>query len=364
MRNIFLHISQGSHSIKDQVLATIVRAEGSTPQKAGSSALFDASGQISGTVGGGILEGKVSEIARKSLNSKKSGLYRFMLDNNAPSGEDALCGGSVTVLVDPELRKSLPVIKEVNKSISARVPGVLITVVSNIYDESVAVNRFWSPTMDWNSLAEEVIPVIKPIILEMLAEPETDGFREMELVLPGEETASLICFQVIIPPPRLIIAGAGHISKALSAIAQMLEFNVTVIDDRREYANPENFPKADHIVVGDIGKSLSTIEKSGDTFIVIVTRGHRDDSVALKACINSGAAYIGMIGSRNKVELMHKEFIINKWANEAQWSRIFAPVGIEINSQTVGEIAISIAAQLIQIRNKNRLRKNRPKIED
>jgi xanthine dehydrogenase accessory factor len=131
----------------------------------------------------------------------------------------------------------------------------------------------------------------------------------------------------------------------------MLEYEVIVIDDRSEFANTRNLPDADKIVVNDIGTTLKSLNKHNDTYIVIVTRGHKDDAEALKACIGSGAGYIGMIGSRNKVATMRREFIDNGWATEAQFDLIHAPIGLDIKSKTVQEIAVSIAAEIIQVRN-------------
>jgi xanthine dehydrogenase accessory factor len=160
----------------------------------------------------------------------------------------------------------------------------------------------------------------------------------------------------VIPPARLIIAGAGHIGKALARIAVLLDFEITVIDDRPEFANSENIPFADHVLTGDIGNTIAAIEKGPDTYIVIVTRGHKDDANALRACIGSEATYLGMIGSKNKIALMKKEFIENGWATREQWDRIYSPVGLEINSKTVGEIAVSIAAQLVKVKNGGKIR--------
>jgi len=99
---------------------------------------------------------------------------------------------------------------------------------------------------------------------------------------------------------------------------------------------------------------MEKIKKTNDTYVVIVTRGHRDDAKALKPCFNTDLAYVGMIGSRNKISLMQKKFIKNGWATKRQWNEINAPVGLEIKSKTVVEIAISIAAQLVLIRNSKR----------
>ena len=87
-----------------------------------------------------------------------------------------------------------------------------------------------------------------------------------------------------------------------------------------------------------------------DTYVVIVTRGHQHDADALRACITSGAAYIGMIGSRHKIALMRDRFLEQGWATPDQWDRVFTPIGLEIGSRSVEEIAISIAAQLVQER--------------
>ena len=103
--------------------------------------------------------------------------------------------------------------------------------------------------------------------------------------IPDEEPSSVFFLEAIFPPAHLVIAGAGHIGKALAHLADMLDFEVTVIDDRHEYANSENIPEADHIIVNDIGEALSRLEKNRNTYVVIVTRGHKDDANALHACI-------------------------------------------------------------------------------
>jgi xanthine dehydrogenase accessory factor len=104
---------------------------------------------------------------------------------------------------------------------------------------------------------------------------------------------------------------------------------------------------------------MQEIDKTPDTYIVIVTRGHYDDANALKQCIGSRAAYVGMIGSRTKIEKMHKNFVQNGWADEEQWKTIHSPIGLDILSQTVEEIALSIAAEIIL--EKNRMKDKRQK---
>ena len=166
----------------------------------------------------------------------------------------------------------------------------------------------------------------------------------------GEKQPAKIYLEPVFPLPRLIIAGAGHIGKAVSHQGKLLGFEVTVIDDRAEFANPVNLPDADNIIVKDIGEAMREISKDKNTFIVIVTRGHGHDADALKPCIGSPAAYVGMMGSRVKVAKVHEEFIARGWATEEQWKKIFTPIGLDIDSKTIEEIAVSIAAQLVMVR--------------
>jgi xanthine dehydrogenase accessory factor len=175
-----------------------------------------------------------------------------------------------------------------------------------------------------------------------------------EKVFFPEAEKTWLYLEPVHPPAHLVIAGAGHIGRALAHIGRLLDFEVTVIDDRSEFANSERIPDADRLIVDDIGKALSGIEMTSDTYIVIVTRGHKADADALKACIQTDIPYIGMIGSKRKIELMRKKFLERKWATAEEFDRVHAPIGIEIGSQTVQEIAVSIAAQLIKVlRGKN-----------
>ena len=202
---------------------------------------------------------------------------------------------------------------------------------------------------------EHLIEKIEQHVKMLLSDPKQSDYRELKVSIPGEESSSQFFLEPIFPPEQLVIAGAGHIGRSLAHLGNMLDFEVTVIDDRAEYANSENIPSADRIVVKDIGQTMRDLEKTDNTYVVIVTRGHKDDAEALKPCIGSGIAYTGMIGSKNKIATMRTSFIERGWATAEQWDEIYAPMGLDIKSQTVEEIAVSIAAQLILVRNSRKL---------
>jgi xanthine dehydrogenase accessory factor len=305
-------------------LATVTATVGSTPQKQGSSALFGDAGLIAGTIGGGMVENQVAEIIRNTMPMKKSGYYRFDLDKDIRSEEEAICGGHMNILIDANPGMHQPVFQQLLTSIQQGIPGVLITRVIIRPDHPLAVQRYWVADDAMISVAD-------------------DRFQERE--------DELVFREMVVPPPKLVVAGAGHIGKALAHLGNLLDFEVTILDDREEYANNTHIPDADHLVVGNIGQAMKQVIKTPDTYIVILTRGHKDDAEALRACIGNEVAYIGMIGSRKKIALMRETFIDKGWAAPEQWEKIHSPIGIDIHSRTVQEIAVSIAAQLIQVRN-------------
>lgn len=351
MKNIYIQILDLHNTFSALVLSTVIRSIGSTPQKPGSSAIFGKSGLISGTVGGGILEAKVQEISQNAIVSKDSYKANFALNKDISDGENALCGGHISVLIDSDTYKFLSVYEEIRRSMNANIPGVLITMISGIKENKVSIDRYWMTEKNKPVIPDRLLQKIEPEVKSILLKCDPSDFREVELSGQHNEKSAHFLLEPVFPPLSLIIAGAGHIGKALAHLGSLLDFEVTIIDDRPEFANKQNIPDAEFILVENIGQALHKLKKSTDTYIVIVTMGHEDDAAALKECIGSDAGYVGMIGSRNKVATMRKNFIDYGWATEQQWESVHTPVGIDINSRTVEEIAVSIAAQLIKVKN-------------
>jgi xanthine dehydrogenase accessory factor len=148
----------------------------------------------------------------------------------------------------------------------------------------------------------------------------------------------------------LLIVGAGHVGQAVAGLAAQADFDVWVVDDRHQYACRERFETAQRILVGPIDKTIRSLEITALTYALIVTRGHGHDQEALYLLAPTAASYLGLIGSRRKIRLIY-ENLREAGINEADLNRVTAPVGLEIGSQTVPEIAISIVAELIARRN-------------
>lgn len=153
----------------------------------------------------------------------------------------------------------------------------------------------------------------------------------------------------VLPVSLLYIFGAGHVAWNLYKVARIAGFEVVVIDDRETYANRERFPDAREVYADEYEQVMAQLSPPESAYIVIVTRGHRDDMRVLRWAAETPARYIGMIGSQRKVIAIYKELEKEGIAPE-KLARIYAPVGIEIGSITPEEIAISIAAEMIAIR--------------
>ena len=187
---------------------------------------------------------------------------------------------------------------------------------------------------------------------------ETEKTRHLNFSL-GQDAAydnGLICggqlnvfVEPVIPQPRAFIFGAGHISKSLSKIASMAGFATVIVDNRESFANRERFPEADEIFAEEYEEVFPKLIINQTSYIVIVTRGHRDDMRVLRSAIDTSARYISMIGSKRKVIGVVKE-LEKEGVSRDSFDRIFAPMGFEIGAITPEEIAISVVAEMIAVR--------------
>lgn len=198
-----------------------------------------------------------------------------------------------------------------------------------------------------------------PGALERALQAAADGGRPAGPALeqwPGigpEGADAAVVVEVFEPPPRLVIAGAGHIARPLSKIGALCGFSVTVIDDRPEYAQASRFPEADEVIASGFAEALASLRIDKGTYVVVVTRAHRHDAECLRALRGTEPAYIGMIGSRRRVGAVLSRMAEEGFAQE--WlDRIYAPIGLAIGAETPEEIALSIVAELVKVRRGGR----------
>ncbi len=183
--------------------------------------------------------------------------------------------------------------------------------------------------------------------------------RYLDMTLSNEQRGDpLICggeMEIFVEPlltaPTLVLVGAGHVGAAVAQLAKFLGFRVVVLDDRAEFVTPENFPHADERFAGDVVAKVRGMEITPQTYIVLVTRAHTLDAALLGAIVEKPAAYVGMLGSKKRV-ITVIDTLKQKGVSEPALARVHAPIGIEIHAETPQEIAVSIMAEVIQVKSK------------
>jgi xanthine dehydrogenase accessory factor len=160
-----------------------------------------------------------------------------------------------------------------------------------------------------------------------------------------------IFIEPVLPPALLYVFGAGHVSIGLYNVARKAGFDVIVVDDREAYANRERFPEAKQVIADDFDSAMARLSPGESAYIVIVTRGHRDDMRVLRWAVQTRARYVGMIGSRRKTITVFRE-LVKEGLSPKLFERVHAPVGLDIGAITPEEIAVAITAELIAVRRR------------
>jgi len=169
------------------------------------------------------------------------------------------------------------------------------------------------------------------------------------LVSSYEGIKTEILLEPVFSEPTVYLFGGGHVSEQVVPLAKRVHFKVVVIDDREMFANRERFPEADEVIVSEFEKCFDRLNIDDSSYVVIVTRGHLYDGFVLEQAVKSDARYIGMIGSKKKIKTLYQN-LMQKGMTKETLDRVHAPIGIDINSETPEEIAVSIVAELIKVR--------------
>ena len=191
------------------------------------------------------------------------------------------------------------------------------------------------------------------------------GARIHRLEAKGGADAFEVMVEIIETSATLLVVGGGHIGLSLATIGAHVGFSVAVLDDREMYANAERFPMADKVLCGDFTALLAEFPIDETTYIVMVSRGHKQDETALRAVVTRGAAYVGMIGSKRRVSTVLRHLAEEGFPIEAL-ERVYTPIGFDIAAETPEEIAVSIIAEVIAVRRGGSgrpMREGRPPIK-
>ena len=311
-------------------LATIVKKLGAAPREEGAKMFVGKDGKFYGTVGGGCIEAEVWQEARKVIKTGVAKLLHYTMDGRQLEDEGMICGGNVDIFVEPVAEKYKALYKAI-PDLERHDAGALL------------ITRFSEEGFSKSLIKEDGTAFGDPVGEEIRADFQRYA-REKRPIVLGD---------AIIEPlqtsPVLYIFGAGHVSQFVSRVATMVDFNVTVIDDREEFANRERFPEAERVIVDDFTHVFDQLSFHGNEYVVILTRGHKHDALVLEQVMKRPTGYVGMIGSKRKTRMV-MDYMRQQGFHDKMLESVHAPIGIAINSETPQEIAVSITAELIKVR--------------
>lgn len=309
---------------------------------------FFKDGSNTGTVGGGALEAAVEKIAAKMWVRKGALIKSFNLQKGAEGDLGMLCGGDQQILLawlppDPSYQDLMRRLLQLARHSLAT--NLVIQLKGNGPEYAAAGLCLFDDRNTQLGLK------IDKNMVGLLREKS----RHQEVYLSEPSNGTTFFVERINPRDSLYLFGGGHVARPIVEIASMVGFRIVVLDDREQFANRDNFPRADEVIVlKDFNHALEGVQLSDDAYVVIVTRGHAYDQRVLEQILATPATYIGMIGSRTKVALCFQS-LEEKGFGHDQLSRVHAPIGLKIGSETPEEIAVSIVAQLIHVRSRVKL---------
>lgn len=351
MEQVFRAATDEITAGNDMVIATVVKTSGSTPQKAGAKLLVRADGSGVGTLGGGCVEGDIWFASSQLLLSNEGAEMRDYELNEDLAAEDGLvCGGTMYFLLDP-LRKSdsLGTSQDFNEEVIAAYEGGVPVAVASLMKAP-----------DGSNLAVGAKLLIREngSTLGSLGNDEIDSSainKARNLMAMGKneyitsESGAEYFVEAYTTPPTIVLAGGGHVSKAISEIAASLGFRIFIIDDREDFSNSTRFPEAEKTVVSDYESAFKKLPIGTNSFIVIATRGHRYDASATAAAMKTPASYVGLLGSKRKTILIFEELFSQGFTMQEVQS-VRSPIGLNISARTPEEIALSIMAEIVGFR--------------
>jgi len=341
MRDVLDSLEKWRQNNEKIAVATVVKTWGSAPRPVGSKLILTHGGSIAGSVSGGCVEGAIIDEGISVLDTGKSSLLTFQVADEEAWDVGLPCGGTIQVFVEPFSALD-GIYASLKQHLENRQP---IAVAGTLKGPPEYINRKLIVLEDGRIEGDLNIPgqtnLIVSIALEMLGK-ETGGILDLE------ETSLFI--EVYPPTPRLIIVGAVHIAEKLVSIARTVGFDTIVVDPRRAFLTRDRFPHASEMVPEWPSEALPGMDLNNSAYIVVLSHDPKLDDPALQVALRSKARYVGAIGSR-RTNQKQIERLRAAGLTDEQIARLHAPIGLDIWARLPGEIALSIMAEVVQVRN-------------
>jgi xanthine dehydrogenase accessory factor len=314
-------------------LATITKKIGPAPRGEGAKMFIGDDGRFFGTVGGGCVEAEIWAAAKSVTTSQTITSLHYQMDGKVVENEGMICGGNVDIFLEPVHQRYRDVYAGIRNLEKSGKNGAVVTS----YSESSFTKSLVGDdgTVLGDPIGEQLREEIKSCMTGK--RPFVDEGRVIEPVI----SSSL-----------LYLFGAGHVSQYVARVASMAEFEIIVVDDRADFANSERFPEARETIVEGFDTVFDHLDFRGNEYVAILTRGHKHDALVLEEVMKRPTRYVGMIGSKRKTRLVFDHLRSKGFTEEALRS-VRAPIGLPIEAETPQEIAVSIVAELIDVRRRS-----------
>ena len=348
MREVYARMAELEREGRRFAVATVVRTSGSTPQVVGAKLLVDDLGRIVGTLGGGCVEGDAFAEARTVIASGQASLREYELTEELAWDTGLVCGGTMWIAIEPGERAlhiaERDLLGDVLAASSGGRPVALSTLLRKDGKELAPVGRlFVEPdgrahgTLGDAALDERALRAAREVLQAGTARN-----------VPLDDSYELLV-EPVLSRPHLVVIGGGHVGLALAKQGALLDMDVTVVDDRPEFAARERFPAPIEVMHAEMAEALRTMTVGWNSFIVIATRGHKLDAECLRAAITLPARYIGLLGSRRKTILIAR-MLRDEGVPDERIQAVHAPIGLDLGGRTPAEIALAVLAEITQER--------------
>lgn len=332
MKEIVAAIKKELASESGAMLVTIIEDKGSAPRGAGAMMVVGAGGRLAGTIGGGMLEFRVTQMAQQKLAEGVGALKQYRLTKDEVAGLGMVCGGDVDVLLTyvANSERNNKTLQAMDEHLKTHQNGWLLLPLDGAHIGFLGSGGYTGFVP--KAMKLEVCSLERGIL-------ETEGGK--------------VYVEKVKNDSRVYVFGGGHLAQELVPLLTHLDFRCIVTDDRPEFSSRELFPDAEEVHTLSYDALEGRFDIQSQDYIVVITRGHMGDFEVQEYALRTPAAYIGVVGSRSKIAAVNEK-LMAKGFTAQDIARVTTPIGISIKSETPAEIAVSIAAQLILFRAEHR----------
>jgi xanthine dehydrogenase accessory factor len=332
-------------------LATVVKTFRSAPRDPGAALAVEPGGEVIGSVSGGCVEGAVYELATSVAADGEPVLETYGFSDDDAFAVGLTCGGILDIFVEAVNKRTFPELGDIHSAVERGEPVAVATVISGpgqVGARRVIWGEVSRPSTGTLGAGERLDAAVDDDVRGMLAQGLTGIRRYGEHgERRGDELAVFV--NSFAPPPRMLVFGAIDFAAAVARVGKFLGYQVTVCDARPIFATKARFPDADEVVVDWPHRYLAGVEVDARTVICVLTHDPKFDVPVLEVALRTPAGYIGAMGSRRT----HDDRLERLRAigmTEAELARLRSPIGLDLGARTPEETAVSIAAELIQLR--------------